>query len=284
MSTTHLLRGQFTFGGTLVQLTAVALGLCLAGTGCGEVFDIHPYDAKVSGKSGINAKNIERIESATREKEVLRFALMGDSQRWYDETRDCVDHINQRGDIDFVIHGGDFSDFGATQEFEWMRDIMERLNVPYVGLIGNHDCIGNGEEIFRKIFGRPNFHFIAGNVLFVALDTNAFEYDYSNPVPDFDFLEHLLADREILPEKTVFAMHARPFSEQFNNNVAKTFENYVLAFPNTLFCLNAHDHSLQAEELFGDGMMYYGCDSMKSRSYLVFTIRPDGYDYEVVYF
>lgn len=269
---------------TAAQLAALAFGLGLAALGCGEVFDIHPYDAKVSGKSGINAENIARIEAATAGRETIRFALMGDSQRWYDETRDCVDHLNARSDIDFVIHGGDFSDFGATQEFEWMRDIMAHLDVPYVALIGNHDCIGNGEEVFRKIFGRPNFHFIAGNILFVALDTNAFEYDYSNPVPDFDYLERLLADRAALPPKTVFAMHARPYSEQFNNNVAKTFENYVQAFPNTLFCLNAHDHSLQAEDLFGDGMMYYGCDSMKGRSYLVFTIRPDGYDYEVAHF
>jgi len=30
--------------------------------------------------------------------------------------------------------------------------------------------------------------------------------------------------------------------------------------------------------------MYYGSNCMKNRSYLVFTIKPDGYDYEVVEF
>ena len=39
---------------------------------------------------------------------------MGDSQRWYDETADFVSHLNKRDDIDFVIHGGDVSDFGVT--------------------------------------------------------------------------------------------------------------------------------------------------------------------------
>ena len=39
---------------------------------------------------------------------------MGDSQRWYDETLDFVGEINKRDDIDFVIHGGDMSDFGVT--------------------------------------------------------------------------------------------------------------------------------------------------------------------------
>ncbi|HJG71000.1 MAG TPA: metallophosphoesterase, partial [Bacteroides fragilis] len=36
--------------------------------------------------------------------------------------------------------------------------------------------------------------------------------------------------------------------------------------------------------VFDDGVMYYGSNCMKNRSYLVFTIKPDGYDYEVVEF
>ena len=262
----------------------LALTLTLIWGACGDLFDVHPYDARVEGKRDINAKNIARIEAALQGRERFRFAMIGDSQRWYDETKACVEAINRRGDIDFVIHGGDFTDFGVTEEFHWMRDILERLDAPYVGLIGNHDCLGNGDKVFEKIFGDPNFHFTAGGVLFVALDTNAFEYDYSNPVPDFAYLESLLAVRDELPPRTIFAMHARPYSEQFNNNVAKTFENYVLEFPGTMFCLNAHDHSLEVADLFDDGMIYYGCDSMQHRSYLVFTVSPERYEYEVVYF
>lgn len=29
--------------------------------------------------------------------------------------------------IDFVIHGGDMSDFGVTKEFLWQRDIMNGI-------------------------------------------------------------------------------------------------------------------------------------------------------------
>jgi hypothetical protein len=52
-----------------------------------------------------------------------------------------------------------------------------------------------GEEVYTKVFGEDNFSFIAGNVKFVCLNTNAIEYDYSHPVPDFDFIENALADR-----------------------------------------------------------------------------------------
>lgn len=37
-------------------------------------------------------------------------------------------------------------------------------------------------------------------------------------------------------------------------------------------------------DVFDDGVMYYGSNCMKNCSYLVFMIKFDGYDYEVVEF
>lgn len=147
-------------------------------TGCGMI-DYHPYDVRISGETDVNAHNIEQIEADCKGKKTIRFVTMGDSQRWYDETEDFVKAINKRNDIDFVIHGGDMSDFGVTKEFLWQRDIMNGLSVPYVTLIGNHDCLGTGAETYKAIFGPTNFSFIAGDVKFVCLNTNALEYDYS---------------------------------------------------------------------------------------------------------
>ena len=145
---------------------------CFLLSGCGMI-DYHPYDVRISGETEVNAHNIERIEANCQGKTTIRFVTMGDSQRWYDETEDFVKEINKRNDIDFVIHGGDMSDFGLTKEFLWQRDIMNGLNVPYVTLIGNHDCLGTGAETYKAVFGPTNFSFIAGNVKFVCLNTNA---------------------------------------------------------------------------------------------------------------
>ena len=250
-----------------------------------DMIEYHPYDGRISGERRVNEKNIKSIESICAEKRTIRFIWMGDSQRFYDETEDFVDNINERDDIDFVIHGGDVSDFGATKEFIWMRDIMNKLSVPYVVLLGNHDCLGNGEDIFREIFGEVNFSFLAGNVKFICLNTNALEFDYSRPVPDFAFMEKEYEDDREEYEKTIFAMHVRPFSEQFNNNVAKVFQEFIQKFPDLQFCLNAHDHQFTADNLFEDGVIYYGTPNVKKRQYLVFTINADDtYDYELVDF
>ncbi|GAE23553.1 putative calcineurin superfamily phosphohydrolase [Bacteroides pyogenes JCM 10003] len=256
---------------------------CILLAGC-DLIDYHPYDVRITGERDVNARNAARIEAACKGKKTIRFVAMGDSQRWYDETEKFVKEINKRDDIDFVIHGGDISDFGLTKEFLWQRDIMNGLKVPYVVLIGNHDCLGTGEEAYRRIFGPTNFAFIAGNVKFVCLNTNALEYDYSEPIPDFDFMEKEWTNRKGEFEKTVVSMHVHPYSDVFNNNVAKVFQYYVTQYPGLQFCTAAHNHSFSDKVPFDDGVHYIVSDCMKNRSYLVFTITPETYEYELVKF
>lgn len=258
--------------------------LTLFVNGC-DMIEYHPYDGRIKGEKNINEKNINRIHQACKGKKTIRFAFIGDTQREYDETEKFVKHLNKRNDIDFVIHGGDVSDFGLTKEFIWMRDIMNKLTVPYVVLLGNHDCLANGEEIFNEIFGRANFSFIAGNIKFVCLNTNALEFDYSHPIPDFNFIENERTDPSKDFQKTVMAMHVRPYSEQFNNNVAKWFQESIKEFPNLQFCINAHDHGLKIDDLYNDGIIYYGVSDIKKKQYFIFTINTDDtYTYELVEF
>lgn len=248
-----------------------------------DLIDYHPYDGRVKGDQNLNIKAMEQITGLCRDKDTIRFAMMGDTQRWYDETEDFVTDVNNRDNIDFVIHGGDISDFGLKKEYEWVRSIMGKLKVPYVALIGNHDVIGNGDQVYRKIYGEENFAFIAGDTKFVCLNTNAFEYDYSNPVPDFGFLRKQLAD-SLSHTRTIAVMHAPPGSEQFNNNVKEIFHYTLTKFPQLLFALHAHDHNTKISDMFGDGILYYGCTCMKKRAYFLFTLTPDNYTYEEVHF
>lgn len=247
---------------------------------CDTLFDIHPYDGKVTGETGVNSRNIKKINEKCSGKTTIRFVMTGDTQRWYEETKKFVDAINARDDIDFVVHGGDVTDFGLADEFMWQRNILNKLKVPYVALLGNHDCLATGEHVFREVFGDENFSFMAGNVEFVCLNTNALEYDYSRPVPDFEFIENELNVSHD-NQKTIVVMHAPPYSEQFNNNVARGFQERIKLFPGLQFCLYAHVHKINVTDMFEDGVIYYSCANIEKRNYLVFTITPDGYMYEV---
>lgn len=260
----------------------IPLLACVLFVACEDLFKYHPYDTRFDGEKDINATNIATIEERFRDSDTLRFAFMGDTHLWHDYTRDIIANINANDSIDFVIHGGDITDTGTTQEFVWAREILASLNKPYVVLIGNHDFLGTGDEVYTKMYGPLDFTFIAGRIKFVCLNTNATEYNYMAAVPNFDFMEDQITADSTRFDRTILCMHARPYSDQFNNNVAKAFDHYVKLFPGLLFCLNAHDHSLQADDIYGDGVMYYGCTSAEHRCYLLFTVTPNSYSYEVV--
>ena len=149
----------------------------LALASCDTVFDVHPYDTRVKGEIDINAKNTAKIEALCRDKDTLRIAVISDSHQWYEDLLSEINDINRRDSIDFVIHLGDITDFGSTQEYTWAREKLQRLRYPYVVMQGNHDCLGTGNEVFRKMFGDNDFTFIAGRIKFLMINTNAIEYD-----------------------------------------------------------------------------------------------------------
>jgi predicted phosphodiesterase len=249
--------------------------------GC-DMLESHPYDAYVRGEKNLNEKNIRLLEEKLKDKKSFRFAFISDTQRWYDETKDMVADINRRADIDFVIHGGDISDFGATHEFIMQRDMMLDFQMPWFALLGNHDCLGTGEDVYKEVWGNPNFHFTAGNVLFICLNTNCMEYDYSEPVPDFGYLENLLNNLPTEVEKTIVAMHVPPFDLEFNNNVAKVFQHYLRQFPNLQCCIYGHGHRYATDDLFGDSILYHQTPCAKKRGYIEFTLTPNGYEQQLV--
>lgn len=251
--------------------------------GC-DMMDFHPYDVRISGEQGLTAKNVALIERLCAGKDTIRFVQISDTQRWYDETEDIVDCINRLDSVDFVIHTGDQVDFGLTKEYEWMRDILCRLKVPFVCLIGNHDCLGNGEMTYKLMYGADNFSFNASFLHVVALNTNAYEYDYSDDIPDFAFLKDDLATLPDSITNTVVAMHVGPDMYQFNNNVADYFNYRTMMYPNLMFCICGHDHRFNAYKPFeDDGPVYYECASAEKKAFILYTITKDSYTYEVIH-
>ena len=250
-----------------------------------DMLESHPYDTDISGETGLTEKNIALIEESMKDRTSFRFAMISDTQRWYDETVDVVDVLNERGDIDFVLHGGDQSDFGLTDEFEMMRDILNGLDMPWVAVIGNHDCLATGPAVYATMYGDTHFAFNAGNMRFVCIDTNSLEYDYADCAPDMDFI---LEQKTVMEEegitKSAVLMHAPPGSDQFNNDLTDLFHEYTTSYPGLQMCMYGHNHSLEVDDMFDDGILYYQCPNIKQRIYLLFTINEEGYDYEAVSF
>ena len=267
---------------SLQVLLLLCLGLL---SGC-DKFEYHPYDTHISGSQGLTARNIEQIQSQCAGKDTLRVAQISDTQRWYDETQALVDAINARGDVDFVIHCGDQSDFGLTKEFEWQRDIMAGFKMPWVCIIGNHDCLGTGEDVYHAMYGSDDFAFNASFLHVVCLNTVAFEYDHSANVPDFSFIrsdrDSLLATDSLVLTNTIVAMHAAPGNEQFDNNISDFFNYSLRKYRGLLFCLCGHDHHTTTLYPYGDDLPFYMVASANRKTYILYTITRNSYEREVV--
>lgn len=49
-----------------------------------------------------------------------------------------------------------------------------------------------------------------------------------------------------------------------------------------MFCIFGHDNSMQKEDIFGDGIIYYGVTCVSDRQYMLFNINKEGYSHEIV--
>lgn len=255
---------------------------------CDDVFQTHPYDVHIKGEHNLNTKNMARIEEAFTDNDTLRIAFISDTHLWHSDARDEVADVNHMN-VDFVVHCGDLTDTGTTKEFEWSRDILNGLRMPYVALIGNHDFLGTGDQTYSVMYGKMDFSFIAARVKFVCLNTNATEYDYMAAVPNFDFMEEETTRDSARFDRTVIVMHAPPYSDQFNNNVCKAFRRYLDFFPGLMCCVYGHCHGDDVGSLYDDDLrqsvrtvFFWGIDCAEHRNYRIMTITPDGYEMEQI--
>jgi 3',5'-cyclic AMP phosphodiesterase CpdA len=251
-----------------------------------NLFDYHSLDGNVNihadGKA--NAGNISVIEMKTLNKSNIRFAFISDTHRDDDETALFVKHINERSDIDFILHGGDVTDYGYKREFEWTYRNLGKLTAPHIVLLGNHDIPAYGNLIYESVYGPANFTFVAGSYKFIALNTNRLEYENPENIPDFNFINQQLADYDKY-KGIIIVMHAPPSSDQFyGEEIVRKFSNTLLQIPNLYFCLYGHTHHHAVSELLNDGIVYIGCDNIAKRSYLIVDLSPDIYSYEVIRF
>ena len=150
---------------------AAALGLLAA---C-SLFEFSPYEVPARGENPAGeapsrtAAHVGRLEAlAKRAGTPFRFAVLADSHSDYDDLADAVASLNADSTLDFVILAGDFTQYGLLKEYEWFRVIMDRLSIPYVTVIGNHDAQANGEAVYRSVFGPLDYAFTFGGVRFVC--------------------------------------------------------------------------------------------------------------------
>lgn len=252
-------------------------------TSCKGLFQYHPQEIRLEeAYRNINAKQIARISALPR-KDSLKFILIGDTQRFYDEIEDFVAHINAREDIDFAVLAGDVADFGTAAEMKWVHDRLSRMKIPYVTVIGNHDMLGNGRTAFTQIYGPENYTFSFNGTKFICLNTNSNEVGFNGSVPDMHWFHNALSDLDKYEHAFIVA-HMPPYDGAFDSTKEASFTQAVRASGKVRASLHGHQHRYSSGEYYNDGIPYVVVGSFNKRNYAVITTKPEGTRVEEKYY
>jgi predicted phosphohydrolase len=238
--------------------------------GCRDSFEFSPNqvfdrDSQVE----LNAKNLAWLKALPQD-DTITIAFVGDSQRFYDELSDFITTVNNIPEVDFILLAGDISDFGLLEEFEMINDILSGLKKPCIGVVGNHDVLGKGEEVFERMYGPLNFSFTYQGVKFIAHNTNSKEYDTGN-VPDLQWLSAQLGQRDSA-EHLVAVSHVPPFSVDFDEKLEGQYASLFEETPNFLVSLHGHMHEHKDGYPYHDGIRYITTHSFDQKGFVLIKI------------
>ena len=108
----------------------------------------------------------------------LRFAFLTDTHlrsasAAIQDLRRCIADINSQDSLDFVIVGGDITDFGTDEEIVMAKNMLDSLRPRYWVVAGNHDAkwSESGCNTFKSVFGYEHFEFEAGGWRFLGCNS-----------------------------------------------------------------------------------------------------------------
>ncbi len=242
------------------------------------MFEYSPYVIDFNEENtDLNNKNIAKILSQKKSNDTITIAITGDTHRDFDEIEvfaDTVNNIYTEENIDFVIHTGDIADFGLPKQYLWGNSNLQKLKIPYIVVLGNHDIVGNGEEAYRTMFGNENFSFIYDSIKFIAINTNSREFKFDGTVPDINWLDSQLKPTSEFT-KAVVIFHVPPMDLDFDSNLEQDFSKTISRYNNVLIAIHGHTHHFEIYNPYDDGVIYLNVDTIAHKNFCIVKITKD---------
>lgn len=256
-------------------LTLAALLLLLATASCERLFEYSPYSSKVpDDRRDTHQKNLMQlriIESEIAAKDTFKIGLISDSHTYYNSLAEIVHRMNDEGDIDLVLHGGDMTDGGMIAEYSIFHQIMSDLRAPYFTAVGNHDCLANGRYIYNDMFGAENYSFVFKNCKFIFF--NNIIWELNDAEPDYPWLADELFCCSQYDRVFVIA-HIPPWSDQFTPLNTYAYRN-LMDSADVSMSIHGHHHDHYFGNYFSDSIPYLVIGSPGKDTWCTLTVTPD---------
>lgn len=236
-------------------------------------YEVSPWstDAECSNEVSIE-RNIERLKVYEQEVGVrseYQVAIISDPQQYPGTFEDLIKHVNTLPDVDFILLTGDLADTGVKAEYEWVCKVMEKAKQPIFAVIGNHDALAFGKEIWAKVFGPEDYSFTYQNSKFIAYNDNKYEFEN---VPDRDWLAAEAAGDDQRDYTMVFS-HIPPWD--FDLPLSQELKDLGVDLG-----VHGHEHSFDYWQLTNVQLPHYVVTSTKKKGFGLLTINSSDYTLE----
>lgn len=236
-------------------------------------YEISPWatDPDCSNKVSIeyNLERLAELEAQVGERDTYQVALLSDPQSYPGAFEKVIDHVNTLPEVDFILLTGDLADTGIKAEFEWVCEAMEKAKQPILAVIGNHDALAFGTDIWHKYFGPEDYSFTYQNSKFIAYNDN--KYEFAN-VPDRDWLAEQTQGHDARDLTVVFS-HIPPW----DTDLALSQELKDMGVD---LGVHGHVHKFDYWQLTDVQLPHYATTFTKDESFGLLSINPAGFTLE----
>ncbi|AMO55362.1 hypothetical protein GZ77_10610 [Endozoicomonas montiporae] len=161
---------------------------------------------------------------------------------------DILEDIRQQlSNIDIITVTGDLSQDDSQTSYEWLKQQLDTMNIPYYWLAGNHDITGLMQSVCPKAMEKSVIH---GNWQLLLLDSHL-DDDIHGFLPDseLDYLEQQLLKHPDYHALIAFHHPAytinSPWLDNINLHNSEAFWKRVSRYPNVKVVINGHIHQVQ---------------------------------------
>jgi 3',5'-cyclic-AMP phosphodiesterase len=236
-------------------------------------YSVYETNRKDYPVEATNTYNLTRLQQLPY-KDTLHLVFTGDTQRYYDDLKDMVSVINTLPKLDAVFVAGDLVEFALSHEYEWVSKELIKLKAPFMTVIGNHDCLANGQEVYTGIYGPLNYFFTWNDIRFVMHNTNGREFNFNGTVPDLGWMSQAIADTQNY-RHTVFMAHIPPFDTDFDKALEPGYVNVIRNSKSPVFVVHGHRHHHTISQPYLDGIWYLNTSSPENRYFAYVKIFMD---------
>ncbi len=231
--------------------------------GCGGSRNSPFSDQTAHTQADLNVTAVGEIKQIN--KSVLRIAVFTDPHQNYVDLVNIVGKINSFSDIDFVVSLGDFTNSGYNVEFDQFLDSYLKIEPPALSLIGNHDALGAGMGLYKRIFGPPSFFFENSNRRFIFFNSAKLES------PEDFHPKWLLESVEGSDKKVIVFTHI-PLTDanNFDQETLQIFEQ-VIDNPKVQTVVNGHNNVYSLGAITGTHLIQV--PRVENSQWILFTLE-----------